>query len=77
MSHSCFNKLYTRQLNNDYLLNRYKFTKRGDELTIFKPIEKTETNKRHSVEDITNRLEEIEEQLQEHTNNYQQDLLSI
>ena len=78
-TYNCFNKLNTRQLNKDYPLNGYKFTKRGDVLTIYKPIEKTdkETNKHESIEDITNRLETLEEQLREHTNKYEHDLITI
>ena len=78
-TYNCFNKLNTRQLNKDYPLNGYKFTKRGDVLTLYKPIEKTdkETNKRESIEDIANRLEALEEQLREHTNKYEHDLITI
>ena len=78
-TYSCFSKLNTRQLNKDYPLKGYKFTKRGDALTIYKPIEKTdkETNKHESIEDITNRLETLEEQLREHTNKYEHDLITI
>lgn len=78
-TYNCFNKLNTRQLNKDYPLNGYKFTKRGDVLTLYKPIEKPdrETNKRESIEDIANRLEALEEQLREHTNKYEHDLITI
>lgn len=78
-TYNCFNKLNTRQLNKDYPLNGYKFTKRGDVLTLYKPIEKPdkETNKRESIEDIANRLEALEERLREHTNKYEHDLITI
>ncbi|KAK8836130.1 hypothetical protein M9Y10_039943 [Tritrichomonas musculus] len=78
-TYNCLNKLNTRQLNKDYPLNHYKFTKRGDVLTIYKPIEKTdrENNNRESIEDITNRLDVLEEQLREHKNKYKHDLITI
>ena len=90
-TYSCFSKLNTRQLNKDYPLNGYKFTKRGDVLTLYKPIEKTdkaantrclrqteeETDKHGPIEDITNRLETLEEQLREHTNKYDHELIAI
>lgn len=78
-TYSCFSKLNTRQLNKDYPLNGYKFTKRGDVLTLYKPIEKTdkETDKHGPIEDITNRLETLEEHLRKHTNKYYHELIAI
>ena len=78
-TYDCFGKLNTRQLNKDYPLNGYKFTKRGDALTLYKPIEKVdkEPPKEESTNEIANRLTELEEQLNDYANRHTHEIRNI
>lgn len=78
-TYNCFNKLNTRQLNKEYPLNGYKFTKRGDALTLYKPIEKTgkANDKEETTNEIENRLANIEDQLQDYANRHDHELKAI
>lgn len=78
-TYDCFGKLNTRQLNKEYPLNGYKFTKRGDVLTLYKPIEKTdkEPSKDESTNEIADRLTELEEQLNDYVNRHDHEIRNI
>lgn len=61
--YNIFNNLSSRELNKQYNLDNYKFTKRNGELTLYKPIDKHLEQLQQDIHKI-----ELEEQIRQNTN---------